>query len=96
MVRGWLQFMLDTPTRKRGGASENMSKSIYDTELYGLLQATGYARKWTARDPETDTIWIFVEPGSHQKAPLPSCNSRTTHHPDKGRRLVAFACSGRS
>ena len=36
---------------------------VYDTELYGILQATNFAKKWTAtgRNPETDTIWIFVE-----------------------------------
>ena len=35
---------------------------VYDTELYGILQATNFAKKWTAtgRNPETDTIWIFV------------------------------------
>ena len=32
-----------------------------DAELCGILQATDYARRWTARDPETNTIWIFVD-----------------------------------
>ena len=54
-----LQFMLNTSTRKGDRTSENMSKS--ETKLYGILQATYYARKWTARDPETDTTWIFVD-----------------------------------
>ena len=34
---------------------------VFDTELYGILQATDYARRWSARDRETNTIWIFVD-----------------------------------
>ena len=60
--------MLDTPTRKRDGTSENMSKSM--TELYGILQATDYSREWAARDPETDTIWIFVDNQTVIRRPL--------------------------
>ena len=45
----------------------NLEKHVeaYDTELYCILQATDYARRWMARDPgpgpEANTIWIFVD-----------------------------------
>src|SRR6266705_2893381 len=34
---------------------------VYDTELFGILQATSYARQWIQQDPQTRTIWIFVD-----------------------------------
>ena len=34
---------------------------VFDTELYGILQATDNARRWSARDREANTIWIFVD-----------------------------------
>ena len=31
------------------------------TELFGILQATTYARQWTEENTNTRTIWIFVD-----------------------------------
>ena len=44
---------------------------VYDTELYGILQATDYAKKSlkAARDP-LDTIWIFVDNQAAIRRPL--------------------------
>ena len=53
----------DTHQEKRWNLGKHVK--AHDTELYGILQATDYAKKWTARDPETDAIWIFVD---HQAA----------------------------
>ena len=55
---------------------------VYDSELFGILQATTYARKWT-RDPNkknTNTIWIFVE----NQAAIRKC---TTPRPTAGQHL---------
>ena len=56
---------------------------VYDSELFGILQATTYARKWT-RDPNkknTNTIWIFVE----NQAAIRKC---TTPRPTAGQHLA--------
>ena len=34
---------------------------VYDTELFGILQATILARDWLEANPRTNTIWIFVD-----------------------------------
>ena len=34
---------------------------VYDTELFGILQATTHAREGVEANPCTNTIWIFVD-----------------------------------
>ena len=36
---------------------------VYDTEAFGILQATSYSRRWAtdSNNTSTNTIWIFVD-----------------------------------
>ena len=34
---------------------------VYDTELFGILQGTRYARQWIENNPHTNTVWIFID-----------------------------------
>ena len=34
---------------------------VYDTELFGILQARTHAREWVEANPNTNTIWIFLD-----------------------------------
>ena len=63
---------------------------VYDTELYGILQAADYARRWIARDPRARArdkyhLDICGQPSSHPKVPLSSCNSRTAPYHSNNR-----------
>ena len=53
---------------------------VYDTELFGLLQATTHAREWIEANPGTNTIWIFVD----NQAAIRRC---TKPHPTPGQHL---------
>ena len=53
---------------------------VYDTELFGILQATILARDWIEANPSTNTIWIFVD----NQAAIRRC---TKPHPTLGQHL---------
>jgi ribonuclease HI len=63
-------------------AQWNLGKhvEVYDTELFGVLQATAHARQWVDDHPNTSTIWIFVD----NQAAIQRC---TTPHPTPGQHL---------
>ena len=50
---------------------------VYDTELFGILQATTVAGEWVEVNPNTNTIWIFVD----NQAAIRRC---TQPHPTPG------------
>ena len=56
---------------------------VYDTELFGILQGTSYARKWTTDPNNTgaNTIWIFV----NNQAAIHRC---TTPRPTAGQHFT--------
>ena len=63
-----------------GSERQTLVYDVYDTELFGILQATSYARRWTTDSNNTGTkaIWISVDNQAQDNTSSPRSSATST------------------